>query len=264
MSFQPVLPLSGFAGWTFLKRTMDKQQAAMQTSVATQRDEAYFREKIGTIDSAKELVADRRLLNVALTAFGLEDDINYKAFIEKILDDGTLDEGALANKLSDKRYLDLSRAFGFGDFETPRSQISDFPDKILALYERQTFEAAVGEQNNAYRLALNAEHELGAIAAGTASENAKWFTILGNAPLRSVIETTLGLPSSFATIDLDQQLAVVKARTKNLFGSESVSQFTDPAKVEKLVRSYIVRSEIAGIATPQSAAAIALQILGAG
>ena len=43
MSFQPVLPMSGFAGWSFLKRTMARQQVAQQAVPAQQRDEAYFR-----------------------------------------------------------------------------------------------------------------------------------------------------------------------------------------------------------------------------
>lgn len=263
MSFQPVLPLTGYAGWSFLKRTMDKQQAALQANTTSKSDEAYFRDKIGTIATAKDLVADRRLLNVALTAYGLQDDINYKAFLEKILSGGTLSGEGLANKLSDKRYYEFSKAFGFGDFATPRSQISDFPDKILALYRRQAFEAAVGEQNESYRLTLNAEHALVDIASGSSSETAKWFTILGSAPLREVMQTALGLPDSFAAIDLDQQLKVVKQRAKSQFGSSDPSIFAQPEQIEKLVRTYIVRSEVAVATGGQSAAAIALQILGA-
>lgn len=263
MSFQPVLPLSGYAGWSFLKRTMAVQQEAMQDAAATAQDAAYFREKIGTVDSAAELVADRRLLNVAVTAYGLEDDINYRAFLEKILSGGTTDADSLVNRLADKQYLKFAAAFGFGDLPVPRTQLSTFADETLALYQRQKFETAVGEQNNTYRLALNAEHELATIAESAASENTKWFTVLGNAPLRAVVETALGLPSSFAQIDLDQQLAVVKARSQSLFGDSGISQFAKPEAVEKMIRSYIVRSEIAEITAPSSPALIALQILGA-
>ena len=37
-------------------------------------------------------------------------------------------------------------------------------------------------------------------------DNARWFGMMGNPPLRSVFETAMGLPSSIAQIDLDQQL----------------------------------------------------------
>lgn len=264
MTFQPVIPFGGFAGWAFLKRTMATQQAALQASSTNQRDEAYFREKIGNIETADDLVSDRRLLRVALTAYGLEGDINNKAFIRKVLDDGTLKEGALSGRLANKQYEKFSAAFGFGDFSVPRSQLSDFADKTLALYQARQFESAVGEQNNGFRLALNTERELGSLAAKSGSEDTKWFTVMGNAPLRQTFQTALGLPSSFASIDLDQQLSVLKSRAESLFGDDSISQFTDPDKMTKLVRTYLARSEISNIASPTASASVALQLLRGG
>lgn len=260
MTFQPVLPMSGFAGWGFLKRTMVRQQVAQQATPAQQRDEAYFRERIGKISDAGQLVADKRLLRVALTAFGLEADLNSAAFIRKVLEGGTLKEGSLANKLADKQYRAFSAAFGFGDFSVPRTAISTFPDEILARFRARSFESAVGGQNNSFRLALNAEREVAAVAAGSGSENAKWYTILGNQPMREVLQTAFGLPRSFASIDLDQQLQVFKTKARAVFGADSVSQFRDPAKLEALVRRYIVQAEIRGDGTGATSAAIALQL----
>ncbi len=261
MSFQPVLPFAGFAGWGFLKRTMARQQEVQQAAPAAQRDEAYFRARIGKIDTAAQLVADKRLLRISLTAFGLEADVNSRAFVQKILEGGTLKEGSLANKLADKQYQKFSAAFGFGDFAVPSTKISDFPDKILSQYRARVFEVAVGEQQNSYRLALNAEREITAIAGRNLSETAKWFTILGNTPMREVMQTALGLPRSFASIELDQQVSVLKARTEAAFGSDKVSQFSEPAKMDALVRRYLLRSELQDIGTGNSSASIALQLL---
>ena len=94
MSFSPVVPSGGYAGWTFLKRTQDRQQAALQADPVFKRDEAYFRAKIGSVTSAEQLVSDRRLLKVALGAFGLDADINNKFFLRKVLEDGTLSTDA--------------------------------------------------------------------------------------------------------------------------------------------------------------------------
>lgn len=261
MTFQPVLPLGGFAGWSFLKRTLPAQQAAQQRSPVHLRDEAYFREKIGQIDTADQLVANKRLLRVALTAFGLEGDVNNSAFIRRVLQDGTIREGGLANRLADKQYLKLSATFGFGDYSVPRSKLSDFPDKILAQYRARKFEAAIGEQSSIYRLALNAEREIPDLAARSISENAKWFTVLGNPPLRQVVQTALGLPKSFSAIDLDQQVAVLKARAETTFGRDSISQFTDPGKLDALVRRYLVRADLQQLSAAASPAALALQLL---
>lgn len=261
MTFQPVLPMSGFAGWSFLKRTLARQQVSHQATPVQQRDEAYFRDRIGKVSTAAELVADKRLLRIALTAFGLEGDVNSGAFIRKVLEDGTLKVGSLANKLADKQYQKFSSAFGFGDYSVPRTKISTFPDEILSRFRARSFETAVGDQNNIYRLALNAEREVAAVAAGSGSENAKWYTILGNQPMREVVQTALGLPKSFASIDLDQQLSVLKARSKSAFGADTVSQFKDPTQMEALVRRYILRAEMQGQGAGSSPSAIALQLL---
>lgn len=261
MSFQPTLPLSGFAGWGVLKRTMPAQQAAFQANSAVQRDEAYFREKIGKIDTAEQLVSDRRLLTIALGAYGLDSDINNKFFVRKVLEEGTLKEGALANRLADKQYLRFSAAFGFGDFKVPRNKLSDFADKTLALYRTRQFEAAVGAQNDTYRLALNAERELPALARRDMSEDAKWFTIMGNPPLREVVQTALGLPKSFSSLDLDKQLETFKRRAETSLGESSPNQFADAKKLEKLVRTFLLRAEVVNSTQTQSSGSLALELL---
>ena len=261
MSFQPVIPLGGLSGWAFLKQTMTRQQNVQQATPANQRDEVYFRSRINGIDTAAELVADRRLLRISLTAFGLEGDLNNRAFIRKILEGGTLKEDSLANRLADKQYRKFSEAFGFGDFSVPRNKLSDFADRILVKYRDRMFEVAVGEQQNTYRLALNAERELSELARSTTSDTVKWFTILGSPPLREVIQTAFGLPRSFAAIDLDQQVSVLKARSTATFGSGSISQFADPAQLDALIRRFLLRSELQSPAIANSSAAVALQLL---
>lgn len=244
MTFAPVLPLGGYAGWTFLTRTLPAQQASLNQTAENRRDEAWFRERIGGIDTAEQLVADRRLLKVALGAFGLDGDINNRFFIRKVLEDGTLKEGALANRLADKQYQKLSAAFGFGDFSTPRTKLSDFADRIIGAYRERRFEIAVGEQSNDMRLALNARRELAELAGRSGqSETARWFGILGSKPLREVFEKALGLPTGLGTVGIDRQLDIFRAKTRDRLGDDSVSQFQDPARGERLIRMFLARSQ---------------------
>ena len=260
MSFNPVVPVSGYAGWTFLNRTMAKQTAAFVKSPEIKRDEDYFRANIGKVNTAEELVKDRRLLKVALGAFGLDADLGNKAFIQKILKDGSLNPQALANKLADKQYLKLSVAFGFGDFATPRSKLSDFPDKIIAAYRARQFEAAVGNRDGDLRLALNAQRELATLATKSGTEQIKWLGILGNSALKQVFSKALGLPTSIGAVDLDQQLLAFQDRAETTFGDKTVSQFTDPAKVEVLIRRFMVRAQADAISS-QSGSSAALAML---
>lgn len=263
MSFVPVIPFGGYTGWTFLKRTLATQQTALAAAPEQRRDTAYFRENIGKIETAEQLVSDRRLLKVALGAYGLDGDLNNRFFIRKVLEEGTLKEGALALKLADPRYREFSSAFAFGNFAIPNTKLSDFADKTLAAYAQRRFETAVGQQNDTMRLALNAEREVGTLARRTSSEDTKWFMVMGSKPLRQVFQTAFGLPASFASMDVDQQLTVLKDRADRMFGSPSVSQFAEPENLDKLVRTFLTRSDAAsGLANSQSS--LTLQLLQAG
>lgn len=261
MTFQPVVPFAGLAGWTMLQRTMDTQRAAFDNSAEIQREIAYFEQNIGKVTSAEALVADRRLLGVALGAFGLDDDIDNRYLVQKVLSDGTLDSTDLANKLSDKRYLAFSEAFGFGDFDTPRTQLSYFAAEITDAYRERQFEAAVGEQDNDMRLALNLQRELANLAEDDSSEDTKWFSVMGSEPLREVFETAFGLPDSFAALDIDKQLETFKARAKAAFGDTDVAQFSDAEQMEELTRLFLARSQIADFNASVSSANTALILL---
>ena len=261
MTYTPVIPVAGYAGWAILKRTLAKQTETYVKSPEIKRDEDYFRANIGKITTAADLVNDRRLLQVALGAFGLEADINNKAFIQKVLEGGTLTTGSLANRLADQQYLKLSAAFGFGDYATPSTQVSDFPTTILKGYEARGFEAAVGDADGDLRLALNAERELATLAKSTSSDDTKWYTILGNTALKQVFTKALGLPRSIGAIDLDQQLQVFKDKAATLFGDSTVSQFSDPTKVETVIRRFLVRSQAEAVANTIGPGAAALAML---
>lgn len=242
MSFQPVIPVSGYAGWRFLSRTAEGQRAAFDKAPAQSRLTQHFRDNIGKAKTAADLVGDRRLLQVALGAFGLSEDINAKAFIQRVLDGGTLDPKALANRLSDKRYAALAAEFGYGDLGS-RTALPGFADRIVARFEAQTFQVAVGEKDSNLRLALNVGSGLKDVVEGNRSENAQWFALMGNPPLRTVLETALGFPSSFGRLDIDQQLGAFKDRAASVLGTSKVADLQDPARQEKLIRLFLVRSE---------------------
>lgn len=264
MSFAPVVPMGGYAGWSFLSRTMEAQQQVHARSSQSQNDTAYFRENIGQVTSAEDLVSDYRLLKVALTAFGLQDDISNKFFIQKVLSEGTLDPESLANKLTNPSYRAFSDAFGLSDTAIARTQDTGFADEIIAAFETRSFEVAVGTQNDSMRLALNLERELSELAASGSSDETKWFSIMGSEPLRRVFETAFGLPSAFATLDLDRQLEVFRDKSESLFGSADVAQFQDKDRREELLRQFLVRDELQNSALQYSPAQTALTLLQAG
>ena len=241
MSFQPTIPLPGIAGWRFLERTQGAQKAAFEKGPELQRDIAYFKEKIAGVATAADLVADRRLLKVALGAFGLEGEIDKKAFVRKILEGGTTDPASLANRLTDKSWYKLTEAFGFGDPGGARTGEAGFAAKLVEAYKTRAFEAAVGDADNDMRLAMNFRREIAELAKG---EGGSWFSVLGSKPLRQVIEKAYGLPKAFGQIDLDQQREVLRDKTSAMFGTDKLTAFQDAANVEKLIDRFLARAQI--------------------
>ncbi|MCT4555160.1 MAG: DUF1217 domain-containing protein [Pelagimonas sp.] len=264
MSFQPVLVGTGLVGWQFLKATRETQQTTFNASTTLQRDVDYFAENIGNITTAEALVEDRRLLSVALTAFGLQDDLPNKFFIQKVLEEGTLERSALANKMADDRYKDLSRAFGFDNPVAPRTQLSAFPNEILEKYKSQEFEIAVGNQDETLRLALNFERNLPEVAATSNQSDVAWFRVMGTTALRNVFETALGLPSGFGQLDIDKQLEVFRDKSQSRFGVSEISEISeDPEIMNKVIQTYLLQTQVqqtASIGASQVALSLLSQI----
>ena len=263
MTFQPVVIGPGLTGWRFLQRTYDSQFDTFNKSPEIKRDTEYFLERIGTIKRAEDLVGDRRLLRVALGAFGLQDDLNNRYFIRRILEDGTAREDALANRLADDRYKRLSAAFGFGPGEFRKTSLETAMAEIAEQNRIQSFEVAVGAQDQTMRIALYAQRELGTLARQESSEKAKWFAMMGLPPLRQMFETALGLPAGFGKEDIDKQADVFRDRTRSALGSDRMEQFADPEAVERLTNLYLARSQIALFGATFSPGANALTLLSA-
>ncbi len=111
--FSPTVLGTGTGGYAYLTRTREVQQGLFAKSSEVARDTRHFADRLKDVESSDQLVNDRALLKVALGAFGLEDDLNNRAFIKKILDSDLTDSTSLANRLADKQYLALARAFNF-------------------------------------------------------------------------------------------------------------------------------------------------------
>lgn len=261
MSYAPVVPLSGIAGWRFLQRTEASQKAAFDKSAEVQKDAAYFAEKIGKITSAADLVADRRLLKVALGAFGLGDKIDARAFVRKALEEGTETGDAFANRLSDATYARMAEAFGFGNSTGARTADAGFAAKIIEAYKTNAFQQAVGEASDTMRLAMTFRDRIAGLAAGNGKS---WYNVLASKPLREVFEGAYGLPNSFVNIDIDKQRDTLAARTAQLFGNDSLAAFQDPQAVEKLLNRFLVRAQLEEGVSATSRGAAALTLLQGG
>lgn len=259
----PTIPLGGLAGLAFLDRTYDRQVAAFQTDAELRRDLEAFADRAPAIASAEALVRDTRVLRVVLGAFGLEDELPKRAFIRKVIEEGTLDPTSLANRLADPAWKKLADATAFGNFGNGLA-LASTRNEIAEAYRVRQFERAVGNVDTDLRLALNFRRGIGEIAASATVDSSGWFRIMGSRPLRTVVEAAFGLPESFGRLDIDQQRGELEAISRRRFGSPSASVFADSANVEAVVRDFLLRAQIAAGPAPGAPGVTALAILRAG
>ncbi|MEO1686669.1 MAG: DUF1217 domain-containing protein [Pseudomonadota bacterium] len=264
MTFSPVIPLSGGAGWALLQRVEDTQRQVFSNRSDLARETAYFRENVSRMVEPADLVADRRVLEVALTAFGLEEEIGKGAFVQRVLESDLSDPGSFVNRLVDRRYREFAEAFGYGSILGPRILEPDFAERVVESYNDRRFEIAVGESDPALRLALNARRELARLASAGGAEDAGWFAVLGDLPLREVVEGALGLPSEFAQLDVDLQNQEIGDRMRASFGVESLADLSDPAILDDVVRRYVIRDASQNGATAITPGSTALTLLSGG
>ena len=267
IGFQPIVPQTGYVGWRFLERTAETQRVAFEKSPELLRDLEYFKENISKATTAEDLVNDRRLLKVALGAFGLEGDLDKRAYVLKALVEGTDADDSFANRMVDKRYQELSKAFGYGNQFGARVERSDFAESIIAPYKVQKFEVAVGESDESMRMAMVFVREIGEFANSDSADESAWFKVMGNPPLRQILETAFGLPKSFGLLDVDKQRDVFRDKARKLFGDSSLAVFGGSENVDKMLRTFFARKQISegsGVGVPGATALTLLQNSAAG
>jgi hypothetical protein len=241
MTYLVQIPLAGIAGWRYLERTEATQKAIFENDAIMQREIAYFEENIGKVETAADLVGDRRMLRFALTAYGLEDDADKKALVRKILEEGTENKEALANRITISGYKDMAADFGFGNEAGAQTATEGFAAKVVARFKERSFENAVSDQNENLGLAMGLARKAEMLSEG---EGKTWYTVLGDKQLRKLFEGAFGLPSSFVNIDIDQQARVMEKKAKQMFGDGSLTAFQDPANVDKLILRFLARKQI--------------------
>lgn len=261
MTFAPAIPLTGYLGWRVFENSADRQFEVFKSSPEITRNLEYFTDNIKEALTAEDLVKDRKLLTVALGAYGLSEEIDNRAFVRKVLEDGTDDPYSFANRLNDSRWKAFAKDFGYGNVAGTRVLISSFREQVATDYMERSFEESVGNVNTDMRLAMNFRREIATIAENPNVDRTGWFSIMGQPALRSVLEGALGLPSSIGTADIDQQKDLFERKADQFFGGKSPAVFKDPAVVEDALRRFFLNTEIENGPTASTPGSAALTML---
>ena len=222
--------LSTTAAYLSISTNLAKQQAATASNPQVKNDTAYYLANIGKVTSITDLVGNYRLFSYAMKAYGLEDMDYAKGLMTKVLQGGTTSSTALANTLTDKRYLAFARAFDFSGKGTAATQATAATTGTTAKYVEQSLEDNQGTQNPGVQLALYFTRNAASVT--------NIYGLLADSNLLKVVQTAFGLPAS-ATADIDAQAATLSKLVK-------VSDLQDPAKVQKIAERFTAMWDLAG------------------
>ncbi|MBL4906729.1 MAG: DUF1217 domain-containing protein [Sneathiella sp.] len=195
----------------------------------TARDIETFKEEIANVKSVDDLMKNRTLLTVVLSAFQLEGEIDKYAFVEKMLTEDPEDDDSLVNKLVEPRWTKLSTAL-YGLNQDPDFFLNETNvNAILDGYKTNEFEKFEGSNAEGIRQAMYFKR-----LGGDIEEIPQ---ILADKSLMEVVRVGLGLPESFLSLDYEQQ----KARLEK---EVDIEDFKDPEKIDKMIERYLIMTEI--------------------
>jgi hypothetical protein len=113
-----------------------------------------------------------------------------------------------------------------------------FVNEVVSLYTQAKFQQVVGNTSNTLREALYAQQQLPNVT--------NWYQVIGDPALADVMQTVLGLPSSFGQVNVDQQAQILGAKM-------NIADFQNPAKVSALLDKFVAMSQAqAGLSLPSS------------
>ncbi|WP_120009740.1 DUF1217 domain-containing protein [Teichococcus vastitatis] len=111
----------------------------------------------------------------------------------------------------------------------PKVASSTVVDAIVQKYTQARFEESLGETSETLRRAVYAKRTL--------PQTTSWYSVIADRNLAEVVQTVLGLPSSFGSLDVDQQKAALSKRM-------DIADFKDSTKLSKLLERYVAQTSI--------------------
>ena len=202
----------------------------------------YYKNNIGTATSINSCVNNYKLLSYALTAYGMEDQIQNTGLIKRVLQGGVTNSKSLANILTDKRFLAFAKAFDFAGSGAASVSSTAAVSKTTAAYAEQKLEDNAGQQNTGVQMALYFKR-----IASTITDP---YQVLGSKQLTQVFQTALGLPSisSASAAAIDNQANAIKKALN------SMKDLQNPTQVSKLAERFTANYDMQNISSTTSSA----------
>ena len=215
--------LSTIADYQRISKDMNRSLKITAKKPDVSRETQYYLTHIGKVTSIDDFLKDYRLYSYAMKAFGLSEMTYAKAFMRKVLTEGTDKTDSFANTLSDKRYQQFAETFNFVRYGVTTTIFDRTRQGTVDAYVRQTLEEDAGARNEGVRLALYFNRKAGDIKSA--------YGILADPALLKVVQTALAIPAATSAMDIDRQAQMIAARL-------NVADLKDPSKLGKFLSRF--------------------------
>lgn len=228
--------------YRLISQNLTRSLTALAREPQVARESKNYLEKIGDIKSVDDFMKNERVYQYAMKAFGLEDMVYAKAFVRKVLTEGTSDPKAFANTLTDTRFKELAKTFNFATLGEATTATEDAGQGTVDRFVRQSLEQRSGQQNEGVRLAL--------YFARKAPSLTNTMGLLADKALYKVAQTALGFAAETALMDIDKQAEMYAKRI-------DVADFKDPKKLDAFLTRFTTMWEMNNRSSQQSSISLA-------
>jgi hypothetical protein len=202
---------------------------------AADKEAEYYAAQMQNIQTAKEFLADRRLVNFVLEANGLQPKDVSDDFMKQVFASDLDDPKSFVNQLDDHRFAQIFVSFNFdakGEIAVKDSGIQGRYGIEMTdyLYLQQTLEQDTGETSGGARLALYFKRMMPDINTP--------YDILGDTALLEVFRTAFSLPAEMSSMDIEKQAALIE---KNL----DLEKLQKPDELEKFISRFTAMYDLA-------------------
>ena len=231
------------ASYQQIMRSIDRSTATVARRPEIRREADYYMANIRKVSSYEEFLKDDRLFRFAMTAFGLEDMVYAKAFMRKVLAEGVDGRDSFSMQLADTRFREFAETFNFVRYGATATAFDRAQQGTIDRYVRIQLEKEAGAADEGVRLALYFQRKASAVTS--------IYGLMGDAALYKVVQTALGIPPAFATVDIDKQAAFISTKL-------SVEDLQDPARLDKFIQRFTARWQAANGTATQAAPLVGL------
>lgn len=195
---------------------------------------ANFTKAVDSATSVTQLLSNPNVMNVLLTANGMQDQIGYTALATQALTSNLSDPNSLVNKLSDTRWQTLAETYNFAANGLSSIQNASAIANIATAYAKATW------VSNEDSVAPGLSTALSFISQ--ASSVTTVDGVLGNPTVRAVVTGALNIPEQIAFQPLEAQERAISNQL-------DVTKLQDPKYVQNLAEQYLINNAQSATAT---------------